>query len=77
MKKLVKTINEKVDRALSFQLFFSKIKSKITGVSEGELALKDALPFQMHEIFLIHKKTGILLSHVTQGGASTISVSVS
>ncbi len=58
MKKLVKTINEKVDRALSFQLFFGKIKSKITGVSEGELVLKDALPFQMHEIFLIHKKQG-------------------
>lgn len=71
MKKLIKTINEKVDRALSFQLFFKKIKSKITGVSEGELVIKDSLPFLIHEIFLIHKKSGVLLGNVSQQGGST------
>lgn len=65
MKNLVKTVNEKVDRALSFQLLFRKIKSRMTGVSEGELLLKEAMPFEIHQIFLIHKETGLLLSQVS------------
>ncbi len=63
MKHLVQTVNEKVDRALSFQLLFRKIKSRVTGVSEGAQFLTESFPFQIHEVFLIHKESGLLLHH--------------
>lgn len=65
MKNLVESVNQKIDNALRQNLFRKFIHSKITGVSEGELALKDAMPFQIEELFLIHKATGLLLSHVS------------
>ncbi len=65
MKQLVKTVNDKVDKALSFQSLFRKMKSKVAGVSAGELALAESLPLTVHEVFLIHKQSGILLNHVS------------
>lgn len=65
MKNLVDTINQKIDNALRKNLVKKFIQSKITGVSESELVLKDAMPFQIQEIFLIHKESGLLLSHVS------------
>jgi len=63
MKKLVETVNQKIDKALRQNLFKKFLHSKITGVPEGELVLKDAMPFKIEEIFLIHKASGLLLSH--------------
>ncbi len=65
MKNLVKTVNEKLDKTFSFVMLHRKIKSKVSGVSEAEILLKESMPFQIHEVFYIHKETGILLSHVT------------
>ncbi len=66
MKTLVQNVNERVDKALSFQLFFTRFKARMTGVDKGKLMLRDALPFQVQEIFLIHKENGLLLSHVSR-----------
>lgn len=68
MKRLAQTVNERIERALSFQLLFKRLKARLTGVPVAQLILKEALPFTVHEVFLIHKKTGILLSHASSGG---------
>jgi hypothetical protein len=69
MKNLVETVNQKIDKALRQNLFKKFIQSKITGVPGSELVLKDAMPFQIEEIFLIHKESGLLLSHVSSKNA--------
>jgi len=73
MKNLAETVNRKIEKALSLNLLFIKIKSKITGIPEEQMFLKEALPFLIHDIFYIHKKTGLLLSHTSQkkGTSST------
>ncbi|MBN1350809.1 OmpA family protein [candidate division KSB1 bacterium] len=71
MKNLVDSVNKKIDQTFRSRLFVKKVQSKITGVSEGELLLKDALPFQVEELFLIHRETGLLISHVTSSSAET------
>jgi len=43
----------------------------MSGVSESELVLKDSLPFQVKEVFLIHKENGLLLSHVSLSGENS------
>lgn len=70
MKRLVDSVNEKLDRAIRQRFFSRKIKSKIAGVTEGELLLRENLPFRIEEIFLIHKESGLLLSHVSAPNAS-------
>lgn len=65
MKRLVDSVNEKLDRALRQRLFSRKIKSKITGVSGGELLLTESFPCWINEVFLIHKGSGLLLNHVS------------
>jgi outer membrane protein OmpA-like peptidoglycan-associated protein len=65
MKTLTKRVNQQIDHALSFRLMFTKIKSRVSGISEGDLLLKDSLPFEIQEVFLIHKKTGLLIAQVS------------
>jgi len=65
MKNLVTTVNRRIDQALSGPILATRLKSTITGVSKGELVLKDALPFKIDEIFLIHKESGLLIAHAS------------
>jgi len=71
MKKLVESANQKIDQTLRRRLFAKRIQSKITGVPEGELILKDTLPFHIEEIFLIHKASGLLIAYVSSSQAET------
>lgn len=41
-----------------------KIRAKIQGVSEAELILKQAIPFTVQVIFLIHKASGLLIADI-------------
>ncbi len=63
MKKLVENINQKIEQTFRNRIFSRKITSRITGVPNGELALRDALPFHVEEIFCIHKESGLLIAH--------------
>jgi len=65
MKNLARTVNEKLDSALSFRLFRKRIEARLKGVSPGEAVLKEVLTFQIQEIFYIHKQSGILLAHAS------------
>ena len=58
IKSLMQTINERIDNIVS-QGFRSRKKI------DRELILRESLPFHLQEIFLIHKKTGLLLSHAS------------
>ncbi|MFS8117075.1 MAG: flagellar motor protein MotB, partial [Microcoleus sp.] len=44
MAEAIKTINEKVSNAMSVEGFQRKIRSKVQGVSEAELILKESVP---------------------------------
>ncbi|KAA3615069.1 MAG: OmpA family protein [Calditrichaeota bacterium] len=58
MKNLMQAINERIDNIVN-QGFRSGKKV------DHETLLKQSLPFHLQEIFLIHKKTGLLLSHAS------------
>lgn len=65
MKNLVDTVNQKFEQALRNRFFKKRIQSKLTGVSKGELVIRDSIPFNIEEIFLIHRESGLLISHVS------------
>lgn len=70
MKKLVDTVNQRIDQTFRSRILRQKITSKITGVPDGQLALRDALPFNIEDIFCIHKESGLLIAHETAGKAN-------
>jgi len=62
IRELMETINRKIDEGLSVERIKRKIKSKITGVSETELLLEESGEALVSSLFIIHKKSGILIS---------------
>ena len=61
MAEVITTINEKVENAVSIEGFQRKIRAKIQGVSEAELILQEAIPYEVQAIFLIHKASGLVI----------------
>lgn len=64
IRKLSDSINQRVKRTFSFKEYF---KRKVSGVSEGEAALSEALSPVLEEIFIIEKDSGLLLGNHSTG----------
>ena len=66
IKILSENINKKVNNTFSFDAIKRKMRSKFTGVDEGDLMLTELDEPIVNEIFVIQKGSGILLgSHST------------
>ncbi|MGI2902131.1 OmpA family protein [Tolypothrix sp. VBCCA 56010] len=64
MAETIHAINQQVEETLSVEGIKRKILAKLQGVSEAELILKEALPFTVQAIFLIHKESGLVISDI-------------
>jgi outer membrane protein OmpA-like peptidoglycan-associated protein len=64
MAEVIEQINEKLEQTLSVEGITRKIRAKIQGVSEVELMLREAMPYKVQAIFLIHKASGLLIAEV-------------
>jgi len=72
IRDLARTLDAQVRTSFDFQTLFRRMRAKAGGVSDAEMTLRDALPFAVSEIFLIHRETGLLLRHVSP--TSTVSL---
>jgi hypothetical protein len=44
---------------------FKNLRARLRGVSASELAIREALPFSIQELFLIQHESGLLLAHLS------------
>lgn len=65
MRKLIKQINQRLDRAFNLHGTWRRLKGKLTGVPEPLAVLQEVLPFSVDNLFLIARKTGLLMAHVS------------
>ncbi len=65
MRDLARSIDERIQAATNFQRISWRLRSQITGVPIGELALRSGMYFSVEEIYLIHRESGLLLWHAT------------
>ncbi|MEZ4735724.1 MAG: hypothetical protein R3E79_52205 [Caldilineaceae bacterium] len=65
MRELAQRIDSQMRKAFNFQDAFRRIMARLRGISEAEMIMRDALPFQLLELFLIHRETGLLLMHAS------------
>lgn len=68
MAEAIRSINERVERAFSLEGVSRKIRSKVQGVSEAELILKESIPCVVQAAFLIQKSSGLIIAEVQKDG---------
>lgn len=66
-KEFQRNIDKRLRSTLGPSGFFKRLLARLKGVSDTELALRDALPFELREIFLVQHGSGLLLAHAHPG----------
>ena len=64
VREIQRNVDNRLRATFGSQGFFRTLWARLRGVPPGELAVRDALPFQIRQLFLIHQESGLLLAHV-------------
>ncbi|MDQ3249897.1 MAG: hypothetical protein M3Q45_11905 [Chloroflexota bacterium] len=65
MRDLARRIDQQMRSALNVQSFQRQLQARLRGVPPSEMALRQALPCQVQEVFLIHRENGLLLHYLS------------
>lgn len=63
MRDLAQRIDHQMRRTFNFKDTLRQLLGRIRGVSNAEMKLRNALPFQVLQLFLVHRESGLLLLH--------------
>jgi hypothetical protein len=66
VRDLVRTMDARVRTSFSPRALWWRLRARLGGVSDAEIALRESLPFEVVEVFLIHRETGLLLRYVSR-----------
>ncbi|MFA9562796.1 MAG: OmpA family protein, partial [Nitrospirota bacterium] len=70
MRGMVQSLNQTLEYSMSWKGLQWRWEAFRTGKSFAEVVLLHTLRFRVEQVFLIHKKTGLLLNHVLAEGVS-------
>jgi outer membrane protein OmpA-like peptidoglycan-associated protein len=62
--EMMQSLNQTLEHSVSPQSFKWRLEAKQTGKSFAEVVMLRTLIYRVEQVFLIHKKTGLLLQHV-------------
>ena len=65
-RELMETLNEKLDDSFSLERWKIRMRAKATGQSEAELQLQRSPPFEIEDLLLIHRGTGLLIARARE-----------
>lgn len=63
MRDLAQRIDRQMRKTFNFKDTLRQLLARVRGVSNAEMKLRDALPFQALQLFLVHRESGLLLLH--------------
>jgi hypothetical protein len=66
-REFQRNIDSRLKATFGPEGFLRRVQARFQGVSDAELALRDALPFTIRELFLIQHGSGLLLAHSDPG----------
>ena len=64
MQDLARKIDSQMRRTMSFEAIKRRFVAQAHGVSNADIIIRDSMPFEVIEVFLIHRETGILLLYL-------------
>lgn len=70
MQDLARSIDAQMRRSFDLQRWGRRMEAGAKGVSSAEMILRESLPFEVAEIFLIHRESGLLLWHISRDADS-------
>lgn len=62
--EMIQSLNQTLEHSVSPQSFKWRLEARQTGKSFAEVVMLRTLVYRVEQVFLIHKKTGLLLHHV-------------
>lgn len=65
IRDLARTIDTRMRTSFSLGSVLRRWRGRVAGVPDAALALRDALPFRVAELFLVHRESGLLLQHLS------------
>ena len=71
IRDLARTVDAQMRTSLGPRALWRRLQARIRGVSGAEIALRESLPFEVAEVFLVHRETGLLLYHVSRDPAGS------
>ena len=78
MREFARSIDAQMRRSLNVRQMWEQWRASLRGVSKTELVMRQALPFEVEQVFMIHRETGLLLAHrsrIPENAADTESIS--
>ena len=66
IRDLARSIDTRMRTSFTPQAIVRRLRARILGIPDSELLLRDALPFQVTEIFLIERESGLLLQYLAR-----------
>ena len=66
IRDLARTVDAQMRTAFRPQAIGWRLRARVSGVSSAETVLRESLPFDVAEVFLIHRETGLLLWHISR-----------
>jgi outer membrane protein OmpA-like peptidoglycan-associated protein len=73
---MVESLNRSLEHSLSLRAMRWRLEAVRTGRSFGEVVLLHTLLYRVEQVFLIHRKMGLLLQHVRAGSAQVEDVQI-
>jgi outer membrane protein OmpA-like peptidoglycan-associated protein len=70
LREMLESFNESLEHSFSMQGLKWRIEAIRTGKPFAEVVLMHSLVFRVEQVFLIHKKTGLVLKHVAASAVS-------
>lgn len=70
MREMLQSLNQTLEYSMSWQGLQWRWEAWKTGKSFAEVVLVHTLRFRVEQVFLIHKRTGLLLNHIMAEGVS-------
>ncbi len=65
IRDLARAIDTRMRTSLDLKSVWRRLRGRLAGIPDEALALREALPFRVAELFLIHRETGLLLLHLS------------
>ena len=66
VRDLARTVDAQVRTSFDLRSIWWRLRARLGGASSAEVSLRQALPFRVEEVFLIHRESGLLLRHLSQ-----------
>lgn len=70
LRQMLQSLNRTLEQSLSWQGIKWRLESVRTGIPFAQIALLNSLVYQVEQVFLIHRESGLLLSHLQHDGSS-------